>query len=357
MFETLGFEDYTAKQVSVWFALSLGIAFGILAQLTAFCLRRALVGDDRRQAAGVWLMALATALVGTQAAVTAGLISFDEHRFMASELPWLAISIGGLAFGAGMVLTRGCISRLTVLTGSGNLRALTVVIVFALVAHATLKGVLAPLRTGLGSVTASLGDMTSLAALPGGAWVWTAILVALSLAVVLRSGNRVLTLVGASLIGLLAVAGWIGTGYVLYDEFEPIAVESLSFTSPAAETLFYGVASTAIEPGFGTGLLGGVVLGALVAALLSGKFKWQSFETPAQTGRYLAGAMLMGFGGVLAGGCTVGAGLSGVPTLSFAALLALVAIAIGGLVTNAFVSEASASDAGSSATQRLQPAE
>lgn len=120
---------------------------------------------------------------------------------------------------------------------------------------------------------------------------------------------------------------------MLYDDFDPIALESLSFTSPSAETLFWVIASTSIPAGFGTGLLGGVLIGAFATALISGRFQWQSFTSPRQTGRYLSGAVLMGIGGVLAGGCTLGAGLSGVPTLSIAAILAILSIAVGGVLT------------------------
>ena len=196
MFETFGFETLTAPQAAVWFALAIGVVFGALAQITRFCFRRALVGDDARAAAGVWLTALAVAVAGTQGAVAYGLISFGEHRFMAGDLPVLAIIAGGLLFGAGMVLTRGCVSWLTVLTGSGNLRALMVLVVFAITAHATLKGVLAPLRTTLGSVTLPLQN----AALPGNALVWAALIAVLALGFALRSGNRKRTLVVAALI-------------------------------------------------------------------------------------------------------------------------------------------------------------
>ena len=220
-----------------------------------------MVGEDRRAAAGVWLTALAVAVLGTQAAVTAGWISFDDHRFMVSDMPVLAIAVGGLLFGAGMVLTRGCVSRLTVLTGSGNLRAAFVLLVFAVVAHMTLKGVLAPLRTSLGAVTVPMGDYTTLAALPGGGWLWSGVIAIAALGFALRSGNRAGMLALAVLIGLLVPAAWVGTGFILYDDFDPIAMESLSFTSPAADTLFWSIASTSIAPGFGTGLLGGVLLG------------------------------------------------------------------------------------------------
>lgn len=354
MFEFFGFEETTAQQAAVILGLLVGLAFGALAEVTQFCLRRGLVGPvpERRQALGVWLAALGAAVVGTQVALTGGLISFADHRFMASDLPWLAIILGGAAFGGGMVLTRGCVSRLTILLGSGNLRALTVLLVFSVVAHATLKGVLAPIRTGLGSVTLPMGDAVSLASLPGGALIWSALIVLASLGFAMRSGARPLHLGLAVLLGLLVPAAWIGTGFLLYDDFDPIAFESLSFTSPAAETLFWGVASTAIPAGFGVGLLGGVVAGAVALSLLSGRFQWQSFSSPRETGRYLLGAVMMGIGGVLAGGCTVGAGLSGIPTLSVAAIIALASIATGAKLLNGLISDPSSAGSAARASKR-----
>ncbi|MCV2869755.1 YeeE/YedE family protein [Defluviimonas sp. WL0002] len=351
MFETLGFETLGPREVSVMFGLAIGVAFGALAEATRFCLRRGLVGpqDERRAALGLWLMALAVAVAGTQAAVWLGWIDFTDHRFMASDLPVLAILLGGLLFGAGMVLTRGCASRLTVLAGTGNLRALTVLLVFAIVAHATTKGVLSPLRELLGGYRVSMGEGISLSALPGGAIVWSAIIVALAAGYALRSGNRPAPLLGGAMIGALVPLAWVGTGLVLFDEFDAIAFESLSFTSPATEALFWSIASSSIPAGFGTGLIGGALAGAAALAVIAGRFRWQSFVSPRETGRYLAGAVLMGFGGVLAGGCTVGAGLAGVPTLSLAAVLALIAIAAGAVAANAVLRHRSA--------PRFQPAE
>ncbi len=362
MFEQLGFETLTPGEAAIGLGLALGLLFGALAEVTRFCLRRAVAGTEgeRREARGVWLLALAVAIVGVQAAVAAGWIGFDGHRFLAADLPWLAILTGGALFGAGMVLTRGCVSRLTVLSGTGNLRAVLVLLVFAAVAHATLKGVLAPVRTALGSVTLPLGEGASLAGLPGGAMLWAGLLAVVALGVALRSGASARNMVLAAGIGLLAVAGWVGTGYVLYDDFDPIAMESLSFTSPSAETLFWVVASTSIPAGFGTGLVGGVVAGALMMSLIGGRFRWQSFESPAQTGRYLAGAALMGMGGVLAGGCTLGAGLSGVPMLSVAAMLALAAIVAGARLTAMGLGELTrpiSGSAGSPARPAALPAE
>lgn len=361
MFETIleitGW-DITPKAASVALALALGLAFGIFAERSKFCLRSALIGSERKSSMGVWLMALAFAVIGTQAAVFAGLITFEEHRFFAEALPIVAILAGGAMFGAGMVLTRGCASRLTVLAGTGNLRALFVMVLFAITAHAALKGVLAPVRTSLGAITVDLGGVTGFTALPGGALLWAGLIAALALLFALRSGAKPITLGLAALLGLLVPAGWVGTGFVLFDEFDPIALESLSFTSPMADSLFWSVASTSIPAGFGVGLIGGVIAGALLASLIFGSFQWQSFESPQQTGRYIGGALLMGLGGVLAGGCTVGAGLAGIPTLSFAALLALLAIAGGALLTNALLNRASTSgSAAQAATQSVLPAE
>ena len=87
MFESFGFEETTAKEASVLLAALIGLAFGVLAQRTRFCFRRSLVGEDRRQALGIWLTALALAVIGTQAAVAAGWISFDAVSYTHLTLP------------------------------------------------------------------------------------------------------------------------------------------------------------------------------------------------------------------------------------------------------------------------------
>lgn len=358
MFESLGFENYTAPQIVVYLALALGLAFGAFAERSKFCFRRSLIGEDKRQALGVWLSALLVAMLGTQLAVHRGLINFDAHRFMTSDIAILSLVIGGALFGAGMVLTRGCASRLTVLGSTGNLRALTVLVVFALVAHATLKGVLSVIPASLGDVTIMLGDNISLAhsiPLP----ILLAIFIVATGWGILRSGNKLRTLALGAGIGALVPLGWVGTGFVLYDDFDPIAMESLSFTAPMTDTLFWGIASTSISAGFGTGLIGGTVLGALLSSIVFKSFAWQSFESPRQTGRYILGASLMGVGAVLAGGCTIGAGLSGIPTLSIAPMIALGSIALGAKFTHHLVdANASLSEYDeSSAIQFQQPAE
>lgn len=340
MFETLGFETLTPRSASLWLGLAIGLAFGALAEVSRFCLRRGLAGpqDERRPALGLWLAALAVAVIGTQGAVAAGLIGFADHRFHAADLPLLALVLGGLMFGAGMVLARGCAARLTVLAATGNLRALLVLVVFALVAHAAMKGLLAPLRQSIAAVTLPLAEAASLAALPGGGALATALIALPALAFALRSGTGARGLLLGAAIGALVPLAWVGTGFVLLDDFDPIPAEALAFTAPAADTLFWAIASTAVTPGFGTGLVLGTLAGAAFAAAIGGRLALQSFESPRQTGRYIAGAVLMGLGGTLSGGCTLGAGLSGIPTLSVAALLALAAIVAGARLTDRLIS-------------------
>ena len=343
MFETLGFERVTPLQASVALGLVLGAVYGVLAHRSGFCLRRSLVGDrgECLPALGVWVMALALAIAGTQGAVAAGLVSFDAHRFLAPDLPVVSVLVGGALFGAGMVLSGGCVSRLTVLAGAGNLRAVLVLVVFAIVAHAAMKGVLAPLRSALGGMTVDTGGVVALTALPGGVvWAWCLALAAAVLA--LRSGASGRHLAMAVVIGLLVPLAWVGTGFVLQDDFDPVPLQSLGFTGPTAETLFWTIAATAVPAGFGTGLAAGVVAGSLAAAVCAGEFRWISLEGPRQTGRYLAGAALMGVGGVLAGGCTVGAGLSGASTGSVAAILALTAMVTSARVAGKFLVEGTA---------------
>lgn len=334
MLEHLELWGLSTKTASLIAGALLGAAFGILAQRVRFCLRRGLAGPEgeRTVALGVWVMALATAILGTTIASEAGLLAFAEHRFHAPAQPLLAIAIGGTLFGAGMVIARGCVSRLTVLAGSGNMRALVAIVVFAVTAHAAIKGALAPVRTSLASVTVDLGSAATTANWVGGPVVWASILIASLVLFAARSGARPSQLLAGAAIGTIIPLGWLTTGHLLADEFAPIAMESLAFTSASSETLFWWIAGTAIEPGFGVGLFLGVLFGATTAAVTSRTFAWEGFssETPVQ--RYLVGGSMMGFGGALAGGCTVGAGLSGIASLSTAAVLILLSIITGALV-------------------------
>lgn len=310
--------------------LLLGAIFGIAAQISKFCLRRAVAGDEgeRGSAAAVWITGLAAAILGFEIADAAGFVSLQDHRFALPYVPAAAIVLGGLAFGAGMVLSRGCVSRLTVLSATGNLRAVFVLAAFAIAAHATLKGVLAPVRTTIGALNINM-PVGSLSEIPFALPALATAAALLAIFLIRQSNARASHIALGALIGLVTVAGWVATSTLLFDEFDPLPVQSAAFTLPWSESLFWVIASSAIPAAFGVGFIGGVLGGSFLSAATRGELRLQSFTSPGETLRYLAGGALMGVGGVLAGGCTVGAGLSGSATGSLAALFALASIVVG----------------------------
>lgn len=320
--------------LAVMVGLALGLVFGVAAQISRFCLRNAITADSaeaRRDSAAIWAAGFLTALLGTLA--LRGTVDFAATRYLATPTPLLAAVVGGLLFGGGMVLTRGCATRMLVLAGSGNLRSASNLLIFAIIAYATLKGVLATARGWL-LVDAPV-DTAAFGPLLAG-------LLAVSALVVLWRGLRrqlALRLTMGVVIGASVVAAWYLNGVTLQDEFEPRPADALSFTLAIADVALYAMLSSALTPNFGLGLAIGVVVGAHLSARLRGEFKWESFTDATQTKRHALGAVLMGFGGVVAGGCTIGAGLTGASALSFAAMVTLLAIAGGAAVTHRLVDQ------------------
>lgn len=317
----------------------IGLLFGLAAQRSRFCARAAVLECCQGQPAdrlSVWWLAFGAALAGTQMLSLMGGLAPDKTRFIASPGSLSGALLGGLCFGAGMILTRGCASRLLILSASGNLRALLSGLVFAVTVQATIGGWLAPLRQWLhGLWPIDGGASRDLMALTG-THPWGAPLVS---GLILVGGwvffwrrhhGRPWLALGALLTGLCIAAGWGFTQAVARHSFEPVGVGSLSFSGPSAEWLMR-VLSSANAPGMGfdTGVLPATFLGALLGALLGREFRFEGFKTENKLGHYLTGAILMGFGAVLAGGCTVGAGMSGGAVFSLTAWLTLVGIWLG----------------------------
>lgn len=326
-------------------ALAIGVAFGLLARASAFCFRSALIetargGDKPRLRA--YLAALAPAVLGTQALAFAGVVDLGGGLYLGTVLGWGGAIVGGLMFGVGMILARGCGARHLVLAAGGNLRAWIVLALMAVVAYMTLRGILAIPRTALGdAATADVGSQ-GLATLLGTATGVAPEAAGLGVAVVAAAGLLVLALRGAGreraragvvaglAIGLLVPAAWYLTGNLAFDEFEPAPVQSITYVAPLAESLQYLMTYTGAAADFGIALVGGTLVGALAFVLARRDFRLEGFEAPGQMLRYGAGAALMGAGGVLALGCTIGQGLSGLSTLSLGSLLSVASIVAGG---------------------------
>ncbi|MBH1966408.1 MAG: YeeE/YedE family protein [Comamonadaceae bacterium] len=325
----------------------IGALFGFLAFRSRFCLRAAVIefwhGKFGEKLA-VWLLAFSTAVVLVQALVVSGWLDVSSARQLANRGSMSGALIGGLLFGAGMIMTRGCASRLLVLSAGGNLRALLSGLVFAVTAQASLSGALAPLRLSLSALwTVEGGSTRDLLALMGmGSWEGLAFGF-LWLTVAIFFGRRVTyrpwMWVGAAGTGLSVALAWWFTYEVSQAGFDVVQIQGLTFSGPSAEWLMRVLSQPAPPIGFDFGLLPGVFVGAFLAAWRGGELKLEGFNNSRSMARYICGAMAMGFGSMLAGGCAVGAGMTGGAIFSLTAWLALVGMWIGGGLMDRLIDE------------------
>jgi len=342
-------EDMEPHFILIFGALALGVLYGAVARLSGFCLRSALIevveGRPWRQTRA-WAAATFAAVCGTQALSLTGTVDLTESIYLGSTLLWGGAFVGGLMFGFGMVLTRGCGGRHLVLAAGGNLRSWMVLVVMGLVAYMTLRGILAAPRIALDGVASgdlavagvdgrdvvgTFSDFTGIAesTLRG---ILMVALVVITGVITLRgistrtSGH----VIGGLFIGLLVPAGWYLTGVLGVDEFEPTPLVSLTFITPVANSVQYLMTYTGASTDFGIAMVGGALSGAVLVALLTKSMALEGFESAPHMLRYVIGAAFMGAGGVMAMGCTIGQGLTGISTLSLGSLIAIVSIIAGG---------------------------
>lgn len=326
--------------------LTTGVVFGIAAQRSRFCLRAAAVEFARGQLGdkvAVWLLTISTAIVWVQGAQMLGLMRAADARMMAVPGSWSGAIIGGLLFGIGMVLARGCSGRLLVLGATGNLRSIVSGLIFAVVAQMSITGWLGPLRDWLAGLWVTSGgrNMDILAALHLPTWAGLAFGAAMALlALELSRRNRIgaMRLVFASGVGFAVALGWVLTFGLAQIAFEPVQIESASFTGPSARMLMFTLDRAALLE-FDVGLVPGVFLGSFLAAVVTREFKFQGFESEGNMRRAMVGAALMGFGGMLAGGCAIGAGVTGGSIFVGTAWLALFSMWVGAILTDFVVDQ------------------
>ena len=356
----------------VWLAFGLGALFGMTAQRTHFCTMGALtdifaMGDWNRMRQ--WLLAMAVAIAGTSVLAHFGVIDTAKSLYTGTRLNWLSHLAGGTCFGFGMVLASGCGNKTLVRIGSGNLKSLVVFIVVGLSAFMTLRGVLAIPRTALldshfitlsthqdlPSMLAGAGanGATSLPAMQlvvgGVAALLLSSFVFASRAFRARDMVRTNIIAGA-VIGSIIVAAWFVSGNVGYVAEDPNTLqeafvatnsnrmEAFTFVAPFAYTLDLLMMWTDVSKivTFGIAATLGVVTGSCIMALAGGVFRWEGFGSVEDVGNHLTGAVLMGFGGVTALGCTIGQGLSGVSLLTLGSLLTLTGILAGAFGASAY---------------------
>ncbi|MCL4745477.1 MAG: YeeE/YedE family protein [Burkholderiaceae bacterium] len=341
-----------------WLGFGLGAIFGFVGNKTNFCTMGAVsdvvnMGDWTRMR--MWVLAIAVAILGVWAMQTAGLVDTRKSIYAGSNLMWLSNIVGGLLFGIGMTMASGCTSKTLIRIGGGNLKSVVVFVVLGISAYVTLRGVFGVWRVRtLDTVSVKLStsqDLPTIVATAIGVdralldmWLPLAIAAAL-LVFVFRSPHIRNTdgLLGGIVVGLTVAGGWFVTGYLGYVVEHPNTLqeafiatnsnraESLSLVAPFAFTLellmFWSDTSKHVTFGIATAL--GIIAGSLAYALVSRTYREESFPNAADLKRHVFGAILMGFGGITALGCTIGQGLSGVSTLAVGSIITFFALIAG----------------------------
>lgn len=348
-------------QVVAWGGFAIGLVIGFVGNKTHFCTLGAVsdlinMGDWGRMR--MWLLAIGIAIVGANGLDLLGLIDLGRSIYRTPDFTWLSYLVGGFLFGVGMTLASGCGTKTLIRIGNGSLKSVVVFLVLGVVAYVSLRGVLGVVRVGAlepaairwpggQDLPALLSQATGLvrgtlqilvtAALGGGLIVF---------ALARRDFWTADHLLGGITVGLAIVAGWYLTGHVGYGE-NPDTLEMTHFgtnsgrpesvtnVAPFAYTLellmLWTDASRTVT--FAIAVVFGIVLGSAVHSVLTGRFRIEGFRTTEDTGNHLAGAALMGFGGVVAMGCTFGQGITGVSTLALGSIVTFFAIVAGAAAT------------------------
>lgn len=324
--------------------LGLGIIAGAVTQRSRLCSfgaieDAAVAGDTRRLR--VFGLALGVAVLFTQLLIVAGYLEPLNTTYVASALPWIGLIVGGLMFGLGMALVGTCSFGSLVRLGSGDLRSLVVVIVFAAAALTVLRGVFVDIRLGVfEALPLRFGGKTQ-ADLPSVVTNTLNVNLRLALSLVigvslialafahpkLRKSPRLL--IAGVALGLCVGLGWLATA-ALIDEFAaPQRPQSLTFVAPVARLLYGALLSPSTLIEFGVWNVVGVVCGSWISARMAKEFRWEAFDDQHEMRRHLGGAALMGVGGILAGGCTIGQGLTAGSLLALSWPLAVASMIIG----------------------------
>jgi len=323
--------------------LGIGLVYGAVGLLSGFCLMSSMRGwlaEGDGRLVRTYALAIAVAIAASQFLAGSGMVDLGKTIYLQQSFSAPVLFLGGLLFGYGMVLSNGCGSRALVLLGRGNLRSFVVVIVLAIAAQMTLKGLIAPARIALVQASQTTVNTNSLPSLlatlglaeaPARALAAAAIVIALMLFAFAHPGFRRSPgqVAAGIIVGLLVAAGWLVTGHLGADDFNPIPVTSLTFIAPIADTLQYAMLSTGLTLNFGIATVAGVFAGSLATALATGRFKLEGYSSPRHMLRSGSGAALMGIGGVMAFGCSIGQGLTGVSTLALGSFVAFAGILLG----------------------------
>jgi uncharacterized protein len=312
-----------------------------------------------------WLFAVAVAALGVLALELAGLVRLGEAMppYRTAQFAWLRYLLGGFLFGIGMTLASGCGTKTLIRIGGGNLKSLVAAAGIAAVAYlmftteffnVAVMSWVGPTVVNLGSFEVSGQNVDALVSrLAGTDPMLTraavgALIVAGLLWFVFRSadfrGNYELVLGGAA-VGLAVIAGWFITGGPWGEEWKEhamfaaerpsrVEVQSFTFITPIGDTGRYLMEPTRFSL-LNFGIMGvfGVIAGSFLYSAVTRSLRLEWFVSFRDFLYHLGGGLLMGFGGFLAMGCTIGQGVTGTSTLALGSFMALAAMIAGSAAT------------------------
>ncbi len=328
----------------------IAMVFGAVVNKTNFCTMGAVsdwVNMGSKDRLRAWFLAIGIAILTTQAMQYKGIIDVNEAIYLTPNFGWLGYLLGGFLFGVGMTLASGCGQRTLVRVGGGNLKSLVVMILLGLTAYMTMRGLLALVRvnaievTNIDLVAKGITDQGIGTLISSALGIENSTLISRIVALLLGGGLVVYAFLGKEfrrsfdnilaglVIGLIIPAGWYVTGVIGFDDFDPVRLESYTFIAPTGQALMYLQTFTGSTINFGIAAVGGVILGSFLYVILTGKFRLETFSDRGDMIRHMLGGVLMGFGGVLALGCTIGQGITGMSTLALGSLMALISIIFG----------------------------
>lgn len=324
--------------------LIIGTILGAAARWNHFCtlssLERMWYADDDG-GFRTWIFAIVIAIASTQLLLASGYIELEQSFYLQPRLSLIGVIVGGVLFGLGMAMVGTCGFGALVRLGGGSIRSLVIVAAMGFAAVVTQRGLLGrfrdayiePAALDLSSAgTSSIADiMYGLAGIQL-QFVIAAVIVAGLLVWLFanhsfRQDTR--AIITGAVIGLCVTAGWLITEHFYHHSFDFVQVESASFVLPPGELIFSLAAANSSIPDYGIALVPGVVMGAAIIAFARREIRLEACDDARELNRHLAGAFLMGIGGVLAGGCTIGQGVSAASTLSISAPIAFLSILSG----------------------------
>jgi len=321
-----------------------GTVLGLAARMARFCtlgaIEDALYGGSRERIL-MWPMAIGVAVAATAILSAAGAASVEASSYLRFEFSLSASVIGGLMFGVGMALAGNCGFGALARLGGGDLRSMLIVLVIGISAYMTAVGPLADLRMVLFPRAEVIDPAAN--SIPGFISAWTGVApvyVALLIAILLmgtalrdrRFAANPVAMFWSAMVGLACASAWWGTTQVFETGFAVVAIESHTFTMPLGEVVLQAMGVNGRIGGFSTGSVVGVLFGALVGARLQHQFRWEACDDAGELRRQIFGGVLMGAGGVIALGCSIGQGLSAFSVLAISAPVTAASIVCGAVV-------------------------